>query len=71
MLGWRLTSVGRMAYPLSSIVRLKPELRKRVISLVVQSAICVWVVGVSLWYFWQLSPVFSPLLKRFLQKIWH
>ena len=54
-----------------SIVELKPELPKKSNSLVVQSAICVWVVAVFLWYFWQFSPVVSPILKRFLLKIWH
>jgi hypothetical protein len=50
---------------------MKPGVSKKPNTLVIQSAICIWAVAVFLWYFWQFSPVLSPLLKRFLQKIWH
>ncbi len=54
-----------------SIVEMKPAVPKKRNTLVIQSAICIWAVAVFLWYFWQFSPVISPLLNKFIRKIWH
>ena len=51
-----------------SIVEMKLEVTKKPNTLVIQSAICIWAIAVVLWYFYQFSPLISPLLKRLLQK---
>jgi hypothetical protein len=53
-----------------AIVESKQELARKSNSLLIQGAICLWAIAASIWYFWQFSPVLSPLFKRFLLKIW-
>jgi hypothetical protein len=55
----------------SAIVKLEPELPKKLNSLVIQGAICIWAVGVFIWYFYEFSPVISPILKKFIMNIWN
>ena len=52
-------------------VELKQGLPKKSNFLLVQGAMCLWAVAVFIWYFYQFSPIISPLLKSILQKLWH
>jgi hypothetical protein len=36
-----------------------------------QIAIAFWALAVTLWYFYQFSPAFAPLLRETLHRLWH